>query len=330
MVACIRHRHLSALLFLDLDNFKALNDTHGHDKGDLLLQQVGARLVSCVREDDTVSRRGGDEFVVMLEGLSGNTEDAAAQAETVARKIMAALNQSYDIQPLRVHSSPSVGITLFGAEHENPEEPIKRADLAMYQAKGAGRNTSRFFDPRMQAMMHERSELERDLRLALQRRELVLYYQLQVQRSGRVTGVEALLRWPHAQRGLVPPGTFIPLAEETGLIVPLGVEVLEQACRQLALWSQRPEMAHLTVSVNVSPRQFQREEFVAEVLAVLQRTGASAQRLKLEITESLLIDHVDDVITKMEVLKAQGVGFALDDFGTGYSSLSYLKRLPLD
>ncbi|MFN7713832.1 MAG: putative bifunctional diguanylate cyclase/phosphodiesterase [Curvibacter sp.] len=330
MVACIRHRHLSALLFLDLDNFKALNDTHGHDKGDLLLQQVGARLVSCVREDDTVSRLGGDEFVVMLEGLSGNTEDAAAQAETVARKIMAALNQSYDIQPLRVHSSPSVGITLFGAEHENPEEPIKRADLAMYQAKGAGRNTSRFFDPRMQAMMHERSELERDLRLALQRRELVLYYQLQVQRSGRVAGVEALLRWPHAQRGLVPPGTFIPLAEETGLIVPLGVEVLEQACRQLALWSQRPEMAHLTVSVNVSPRQFQREEFVAEVLAVLQRTGASAQRLKLEITESLLIDHVDDVITKMEVLKAQGVGFALDDFGTGYSSLSYLKRLPLD
>ena len=330
MAACARHQQQGALLFIDLDNFKTLNDTHGHDKGDLLLQQVGARLAGCVREGDTVARLGGDEFVVMLEELSGNAVEAATQAETVARKIMVALNASYDIQPLRVHSTPSMGITLFGAEHENLEEPIKRADLAMYQSKGAGRNTIRFFDPRMQAMMNERAELEHDLRLALQAREFVLHYQPQVQRSGRVAGVEVLLRWPHAQRGLVPPGTFIPLAEETGLIVPLGVEVLEQACRQLALWSQRPEMAHLTLSVNVSPRQFQREDFVAEVQSVLQRTGAPAQRLQLELTEGLLVSNVEDMIAKMEALKTQGVGFALDDFGTGYSSLSYLKRLPLD
>jgi diguanylate cyclase (GGDEF)-like protein/PAS domain S-box-containing protein len=330
MAACARHRHQGALLFIDLDNFKTLNDTHGHDKGDLLLQQVGARLAGCVREGDTVARLGGDEFVVMLEELSGNALEAATQAETVARKIMAALNASYDIQPLRVHSTPSMGITLFGAEHENLEEPIKRADLAMYQSKAAGRNTIRFFDPRMQAVMNERAELEHDMRQALRQGEFILHYQPQVQRSGRVAGVEVLLRWPHARRGLVPPGTFIPLAEETGLIVPLGVEVLEQACRQLALWSQRADMAHLTLSVNVSPRQFQREDFVAEVQSVLQRTGAPAQRLQLELTEGLLVSNVDDVIAKMELLKAQGVGFALDDFGTGYSSLSYLKRLPLD
>jgi diguanylate cyclase (GGDEF)-like protein/PAS domain S-box-containing protein len=330
MATCERHRTRGALLFIDLDNFKTLNDTHGHDKGDLLLQQVGARLVDCVREGDTVARLGGDEFVVMLEDLSSDAMEAAAQAEVVGRKVLDALNKSYEIGHLRVHSTPSVGITLFGSEHENLEEPLKRADLAMYQAKAAGRNTIRFFDPAMQAMVNARAALERDLRLALQQGQFELHYQPQVRQDGQVAGVEALLRWRHPQRGLVLPGEFIALAEETGLIVSLGVQVLELACGQLAAWAARPAMAHLMVSVNVSPRQFQQEHFVDDVLAVLARTGAPPHRLTLELTESLLIANVDEVIVRMDALKARGVGFALDDFGTGYSSLSYLKRLPLD
>ncbi len=330
IASCTRHQRLGALLFIDLDNFKTLNDSYGHDKGDLLLKQVGARLVEGVRDGDTVARLGGDEFVVMLEDLSGNAMEAATQAETVGRKIMSALNESYDIRPLSVQSTPSMGITLFGAQHENIEEPIKRADLAMYQAKAAGRNTIRFYDPRMQAMVAERAALERDLRLALQLNQFVLHYQPQVQRGGLVTGVEALLRWHQPERGLVPPIQFIALAEETGLIVPLGEHVLDMACEQLARWAGQPGVAHLTLSVNVSPRQFQQDNFVQQVLDALARTGAPPQRLKLEITENLLIANVDEVIAKMALLKARGVGFSLDDFGTGYSSLSYLKRLPLD
>ena len=330
MVSSVRHQRQAALLFIDLDNFKTLNDTHGHDKGDLLLQQVGARLVRCVREGDTVARLGGDEFVVMLEDLSSNAIEAATQAEIVGRKIMAALNESYAIGPLSFPSTPSMGVTLFGAQHENIEEPLKRADLAMYQAKSAGRNTIRFFDPRMQAMVAARADLERDLRLALQRQEFTLHYQPQVQRGGLVSGAEALLRWHQPERGMVAPADFIALAEESGLIIPLGVYILELACQQLARWAGKPGMAHLTLSVNVSARQFQQEDFVQQVLGVLERTGAPAQRLKLEITESLLIANIDDVITKIGMIKAQGVGFSLDDFGTGYSSLSYLKRLPLD
>ena len=223
-----------------------------------------------------------------------------------------------------------MGITLFGAQHENIEEPLKRADLAMYQAKSAGRNTIRFFDPRMQAMVSARAALERDLRQALQLEQFSLHFQPQVQRGGLVSGVEVLLRWSHPERGMVPPGEFIALAEDTGLIIALGEDILQQACRQLALWAGQPAMAHLTLSVNVSPRQFQQDNFVELVLAVLERTGAPPQRLKLELTESLLIANIDDVITKMDAIKARGVGFSLDDFGTGYSSLSYLKRLPLD
>lgn len=330
MVSSGRHQRQAALLFIDLDNFKTLNDTHGHDKGDLLLQQVGARLVHCVREGDTVARLGGDEFVVMLEDLSNNAIEAATQAEIVGRKIVGALGESYAIGPLSFSSTPSIGVTLFGAQHENIEEPLKRADLAMYQAKSAGRNTIRFFDPRMQAMVAARADLERDLRRALQRNEFTLHYQPQVQRGGLVSGVEVLLRWAQPERGMVAPAEFIPLAEETGLIIPLGATILELACQQLARWAGKPGMAHLTLSVNVSPRQFQQEDFVQQVLDVLERTRAPAQRLKLEITESLLIANVDDVIAKMTALKARDVGFSLDDFGTGYSSLSYLKRLPLD
>ncbi len=330
MAACIRHQQTGALLFIDLDNFKTLNDTYGHDKGDQLLKEVASRLVDCVREDDTVARLGGDEFVVMLEDLSGTPDEAARQAEVVGRKLLAALNQHYDIAPLRVHSTPSMGITLFGERHENIEEPIRRADLAMYQSKAAGRNTIRFFDPRMQAMVSARAVMERDLRLALQLEQFSLHFQPQVQHDGQVCGVEALLRWQHPERGAVSPGEFIPVAEETGLIIAIGEHVLRHACEQLARWASQPAMAHLTLSVNVSPRQFQQENFVALVLEMLERTGAPAQRLKLELTESMLITSVDEVIAKMEAIKACGVGFSLDDFGTGYSSLSYLKRLPLD
>ena len=330
MTACTRHQRQGALLFIDLDNFKTLHDTHGHDKGDLLLKQVGARLIDCVRDGDTVARLGGDEFVVMLEDLSSNAVEAATQAETVGRKIMVALNENYAIEHLSFHSTPSMGITLFGAQEENLEEPLKRADMAMYQAKAAGRNTIRFFDPRMQAMVAARAALEEDLREALRLDQFMLHYQPQVQRGGLVTGVEALLRWLHPERDVVGPCEFIPLAEETGLILPLGELILEMACRQLAQWAHQPGMAHLTLSVNVSPRQFQQENFVGQVLGVLERTGAPPPRLKLELTESLLISNVDDVIAKMDAIKARGVGFSLDDFGTGYSSLSYLKRLPLD
>jgi diguanylate cyclase (GGDEF)-like protein/PAS domain S-box-containing protein len=330
MAACQRHQRLGALQFIDLDNFKTINDTYGHDKGDLLLMQVAARLIACVRDGDTVARLGGDEFVVMLEDLSHNPAEAATQAEAVGRKIMLALNETYAIRQLSFHSTPSMGITLFGLQEENLEEPLKRADVAMYQAKAAGRNTIRFYDPRMQAMVAERAALEHDLRLALQQRQFELHYQPQVRRGGLVTGVEALLRWRHPVRGMVMPGEFITLAEETGLIVPLGEHVLELACRQLAQWAGQPGMAHLTLSLNVSTRQFQQDNFVAQVLGALERSGAPPQRLKLELTESLLIASVDEVIARMDAIKARGVGFALDDFGTGYSSLSYLKRLPLD
>ena len=325
-----RHKRLGALLFVDLDNFKILNDTFGHHKGDLLLQAVAARLSTCIRKGDTVARLGGDEFVVMLEDLGSDPLEAATMAETVGEKMLAALNQGYVLGEQAHHSTPSIGITLFGEPHEGIEEPLKRADMAMYQAKAAGRNTLRFFDPQMQSEVSARAALEAGIRDALVRQEFLLHYQAQVVGKGVYTGVEVLVRWNHPERGMVSPGEFIPLAEDTGLILPLGLWVLETACTQLALWAQQPDLAHLTVAVNVSPRQFYQSNFVDQVLGVLARTGARPQLLKLELTEGLLVSNVEDVIAKMERLKAEGVGFSLDDFGTGYSSLSHLKRLPLD
>ena len=325
-----RREKRGALLFVDLDNFKNLNDTLGHDKGDLLLQQVAQRLTTCIREGDTVARLGGDEFVVMLEDLSATEMEAAAQAEIVGEKIHIALNQIYGLASYTHHSTASIGITLFGDQSENIEEPLKRADLAMYQAKAAGRNTLRFFDPQMQAVVTARAALETGLREALEGEQFVLHYQAQVKNSHHITGVEALVRWHHPQRGMVSPAEFIPLAEDTGQILMLGRWVLETACKQLARWAQSPDMADLAVAVNVSPRQFHQSDFVDQVLGALARTGANPQRLKLELTEGMLISNVEDVISKMSALKARGVGFSLDDFGTGYSSLSYLKRLPLD
>ncbi|MDO9167038.1 MAG: EAL domain-containing protein [Rhodoferax sp.] len=330
LAAGARRQRKGALLFVDLDNFKTLNDTLGHDKGDLLLEQVARRLAACVREGDTVARLGGDEFVVLLEDLSENAMEAATQAEAVGEKILTELSQSYQLASQEHHSTASIGITLFGEQQEGIDEPLKRADLAMYQAKAAGRNTVRFFDPQMQAVVTARAELETGLREAVAKNQFLLHYQAQVTGERRVTGAEALVRWQHPLRGMVSPAEFIPLAEETGLILPLGRWVLETACTQLALWATRADMAHLTVAVNVSPRQFHQRDFVEQVLAVLERTGANPHRLKLELTESLLVSNIEDVIAKMHALKGKGVGFSLDDFGTGYSSLSYLKRLPLD
>jgi len=268
--------------------------------------------------------------VVLLEDLSGSPQDAALQAKTVGEKILLTLNQPYPLAGHDYHSTPSIGITLFSGPHNLSDELMKRADLALYDAKAAGRNTLRFFDPALQAAVTARASLETDLRKGLQQGQFVLHYQPQIDDSGTISGTEALVRWQHPSLGLVAPAAFIPLAEETGLILPLGLWVLETACRQLAAWAAVPGRAHLSISVNVSVRQFRQPDFVAQVLAALERTGAAPSRLQLELTESLLLDDVEEVIAKMETLRARGVSFALDDFGTGYSSLSYLRRLPLD
>jgi diguanylate cyclase (GGDEF)-like protein len=330
MIGSARSERAGALLFIDLDNFKTLNDTLGHDMGDLLLQQVGARLAGCIREGDTVARLGGDEFVVMLEGLARETGDAAAQAEAIGRKILGALSLPYELAGRRHQSTSSIGITLFEGTGHSIDELMKRADLAMYNAKTAGRNTLRFFDPHMQTVVSARAALESDLREGLQLRQFVLYYQSQRDVNGRITGAEVLLRWQHPERGLVAPNEFIPLTEETGLIIPIGQWVLESACRQLAAWGQAESTAHLTIAVNISVRQFRQSDFVGKVLQALAESGANARCLKLELTESLLMEDVEEIIGKMTSLKRHGVLFSLDDFGTGYSSLSYLKRLPLD
>lgn len=330
LAASCRHHHCGALLFIDLDNFKTLNDTLGHDQGDLLLQQVAQRLSVCVREGDTVARIGGDEFVVMLESLSDNLQEAAAQAETVGEKIIASLSRPYRFPGYEHHTTASIGIAMFLGCNDMADELLKRADMAMYQAKAAGRNTLRFFDPDMQAVVSARVAMEAGLREAVRQNRFVLYYQPQVDTAHRVIGAEVLLRWRDPEKGLVSPIDFIPLAEETGLILPIGQWVLETACECLTAWATQPALAHLTIAVNISARQFRQKNFVDQVLAALERSGANPQRLKLELTESMLVHDVNDVIEKMTALQAKGVGFSLDDFGTGYSSLAYLKRLPLD
>lgn len=331
VAASIRNQSVGALLFIDLDNFKTLNDTLGHDVGDRLLQQVAERITACIRINDTAARLGGDEFLVMLEDLSQNPQEAATQAEAAAQKILETLNQNYQLGSQNYMGSVSIGITLFSSQaNSSVDELMKQADLAMYEAKSSGRNSLRFFDPEMQAAVTFRAELLTGLRDALREQQFRLYYQPQVDVEGHITGAEALIRWERPGFGLVPPDAFIPVAEESGLIQPMGLWVLETACLQLASWAACPEKEKLTIAVNVSAIQFNRSDFVGQVLAILQRTGANPQQLKLELTESLLVDKVDDVIAKMSELKAQGVGFSLDDFGTGYSSLAYLRRLPLD
>ncbi len=328
--ASTRNRHQGALLLIDLDNFKALNDTWGHDKGDILLKQVALRLASCVRDSDTVARLGGDEFVVLLDNVGAGSDESIGAARTVAEKVLAQLGEPYDVAGREHRSGSSIGVSLFGADATTVEEVLKRSDVAMYQAKSAGRNTVRFFDPAMQAAVEARAALEVDLRVGLSRNELRLHYQPQVGPGDQVFGAEALLRWTHPTRGPVSPGEFIPVAEQSGLIVDLGEWVLQSACAQLVLWSTQPHTAHLTLAINVSVHQFRQADFVDKVQQALQHHGALATKLKLEITESMFAHDQESIIAKMEQLKALGVGFSLDDFGTGYSSLSYLRRLPLD
>ena len=319
-----------ALMFLDLDYFKQLNDSLGHDLGDLLLQQVALRLHDCVREGDSVARMGGDEFVLLVEALSPYQNEAGNQAEAIAQKVLASLGKPFTLREHTYTITPSVGIVVFLHQDQTMEELLKKADLAMYQAKAAGRNSARFFDPAMRAAAAIRADLEKSMRKALEAGEFILHYQLQVDGKSRPTGVEALVRWCHSKHGMISPAAFIPLAEETGIILPLGQWVLETACAQLVKWAKIPAMKHWTMAVNVSVSQFAQADFVASLDKALSKTGANPRLLKLELTESMLVKDVDAVIVKMFEIKALGVTFSLDDFGTGYSSLSYLKRLPLD
>jgi diguanylate cyclase (GGDEF)-like protein/PAS domain S-box-containing protein len=330
MATSSRDGSYGALLFIDLDNFKTLNDTQGHNAGDQLLRLVAQRLSLSLREGDTVARLGGDEFVAILKGLGTNSKEAATGTQAAAVKLLHTLAETYLIDAASHHSTASIGATLFHGNRITIDELMKQADLSMYKSKAAGRNTVHFFDPLMEVELKARSTMEADMRLALKEEQFLLHYQAQVVDSGRLVGAEVLVRWQHPQRGLVSPAEFIPLAEETRLILSLGNWVLETACAQLALWAKQPDMAHLTLAVNISAHQFHQPDFVQKVLAILHETRANPQRLKLELTESLLVRNVEEIIEKMFALKAKGVGFSLDDFGTGYSSLTYLKRLPLD
>jgi len=322
-------RH-GALLFIDLDNFKNLNDTLGHDIGDKLLQQVRQRLESCIREGDTVARLGGDEFVVMLLGLGGHALEAAAQTESIGEKILVALSQLYQLDKYAYRCTASIGATLFNGNEQAKDELMKQSDIAMYQAKKAGRNALRFFDQQMQENVSARVSLESELHNAIEFQQFHLYYQIQVDSSHHPLGAEALIRWTHPVRGLVLPDQFIPLAEETGLILPIGLWVLETACVQIKAWQQEALTRDLVLAINVSAKQFHQADFVAQVQAAVQRQAINPRLLKLELTESVLLEKIEDAIATMNALTEIGVQFSLDDFGTGYSSLQYLKLLPLD
>jgi len=324
-----RAGRLRALLLVDLDNFKRLNDTLGHQTGDALLRESARRLADCASDADTVGRLGGDEFVLLLEDLSEIPEDAAAQAQAVAEKALAAISGTFWLDGRECRSGSSIGISVFENRREGSNQALQQADIAMDQAKAGGRNTMRFFAPALQAAINARAALEGELRQAIESKQFVLFYQPQIDGSSLI-GAEALIRWNHPRRKLLPPGEFIPLAEESGLILPLGKWVLETACKQIVAWANHPQSARLSIAVNISARQFCQPEFVEQVLTLLDRTGANPRNLELELTESLLAENVDEIIHKMKELKSHGLRFSLDDFGTGYSSLTYLKKLPLN
>ncbi len=330
LVSSARSDRQGALLFMDLDNFKTLNDTLGHNIGDLMLQQVAQRLETCVREGDTVARIGDDEFVVILEDLSEYPIQAAAQTESIADKILATFQKPYHLGSHEYHCTASIGASIFSNRRHNTDELLRQADIAMCQAKTSGRNALRFFDPEMQNVVNIRASLERELRIALAENQFELYYQPQVDQNHRVIGTEVLIRWQHPLRGLVSPAEFITLAEENGLILPIGQWVLETAYLQLKAWQQDTLTCDLVLSVNVSAKQFHQADFATQVQVAIQRHAINPTRLKLELTESMLLEEINGTIETMRILKETGVQFSLDDFGTGYSSLQYLKLLPLD
>ncbi|MGC2456983.1 MAG: EAL domain-containing protein [Gallionellaceae bacterium] len=334
----MRNRHFGALMFLDMDNFKVLNDTRGHEIGDRLLVEVARRLKNGVREKDTVARLGGDEFVVVLDDLDETEARAVTQIEAVAEKLLGILAEPYHLPnsvpdkqgTIEYRCTSSIGIALFRYHEDSVEDMLKKADAAMYQAKAAGRNAIRFFDPAMQQAVQLRSELEAQLRNSLGNHELMLHYQLQIDAEGRPIGVEALLRWNHPERGMLMPDDFILLAEDIGEIVPIGCWVLEQACGQLKQWQGVDVLKQLRIAVNVSAKQFKQSDFVERIERLITSFGVDAALLKLELTESVILDDVKDAVSKMNELKELGVRLSMDDFGTGYSSLSYLQRLPID
>ncbi len=340
MLSSERSGNRGALIFLDLDNFKPLNDQHGHEAGDLLLAEVARRIKSCVRQIDTVARFGGDEFVVLLDDLTSDQEKAHSQADLVAEKIRKLLADPYVLQTaagnlslpqtIEHRCTASIGVAMFMDKENTVEEVLKWADLAMYRAKDAGRNTVCFCDAQMWSENTTRQILEEDLRNAVLNKQFCVYFQAQFDRQYRVIGADALLRWQHPSRGWVSPREFIPKAERTGLILPMGLWVLESACLQLAQWAKNVETADLTVTVNVSGRQLAQSDFFEQVMATLERTGARPNRLKLEMKESVLLADIESVIAKINALKAKGIGISLDDFGKGHSSLCGLNRLPLD
>ncbi|MGZ4959793.1 MAG: EAL domain-containing protein [Methylomonas sp.] len=328
LTAKARNGLYGSILFLDLDNFKMLNDTRGHDAGDQLLVEVARRLCTTVREGDIVGRLGGDEFVILLENLSAEAEVAALLTKQVGEKVLAALARPYYFDSYEHHCTASIGIRLY-RERSTAEELLRHADLAMYQAKNAGRNTLCFFDPSMQAIVRERADNERNLRRAVENRQFKLYFQTQVH-NGVIVGAEVLLRWQHPRDELVIPLEFIPLAEKTDLILPIAQWVLENTCAQLKSWKNHPHAQDLHLAVNVSARQFRNSDFVEQVRQALNSNEINPELLMLELTESLILDNVDDTMNKMRELKDIGVRFSLDDFGTGYASFSYLARLPFD
>lgn len=334
LAASARRLRRGALLFIDLDSFKDLNDSRGHEVGDLLLVEVARRLRDSVRASDTVARLGGDEFVVVLPDLGSDPDETAAQSATqaqmIAEKIRLAVSQPYRLDDRPYQGSCSIGVCLFLGHEATVDELIRRADTAMYEAKDSGCNAVRVFDPVAYVAIGERAALEADLRLALGHRQLHLHYQMQVDRTGRITGAEVLLRWLHPDRGIVPPAQFIPLAEETGLILPIGHWVLETACSQLRAWAGDAATRDLHLAVNVSARQFGQVDFVEQVRAVVLDSGIDPCRLELELTESLVVVNLTDTVAKMQAIKDMGIRFSIDDFGTGHSSLAYLTRLPLD
>ena len=327
--ALTRHAPL-ALLALDLDGFQHINDSCGHQVGDQVLQAVAQRLRTTTQGCEVLARTGGNSFAVLLTGLGHAATDTAAQAERMAEAMQSALAEPLQLQHTTHYISASIGITLFQAPLGNLDLPLQHAEAAMYQAKTAGRGLVRFFDPDTQARIEARLHLENDLRQAIAGEQLRLFYQLQVDGQGRACGAEVLLRWQHPQRGMVSPGEFIPLAEASDLILPIGLWVLQGACQQLHAWAQQPHLAALSIAVNVSAKQFRQPDFVQQVCQAIATSGAPAQRLKLELTESVVLEEVENTIEKMAQLRALGVRFSMDDFGTGYSSLQYLKRLPLD